>query len=119
MSETWATTPRVRTSSSTTATSPTTTGSSCSAAWRNRRRPGSPTSMGRSRSPSRQLGNEHTDHDSVERLRLDNTEVTAMRAAIFKGAGKILVEYRDKPEVVEATDAVVRVVMACVCGSDL
>ena len=42
-----------------------------------------------------------------------------MRAAIFRGPGKILVEDRDKPEVVEPTDAVVRVVMACVCGSDL
>jgi alcohol dehydrogenase len=42
-----------------------------------------------------------------------------MRAAIFKGPGTIVVEDRDKPGVVESTDAVVRVVMACVCGSDL
>lgn len=42
-----------------------------------------------------------------------------MRAAIFQGPGKIVVQDRDKPTVVEPTDAVVRVVMACVCGSDL
>ena len=42
-----------------------------------------------------------------------------MRAAIFNGPGKVLVEDRDKPAVIESTDAIVRVVMACVCGSDL
>ena len=42
-----------------------------------------------------------------------------MRAAIFNGPGKILVEDRDKPATIEPTDAIVRVVMACVCGSDL
>ncbi len=42
-----------------------------------------------------------------------------MRAAIFKGKGEIAVEDRPKPTVREPTDAVVRVVLACVCGSDL
>ncbi len=42
-----------------------------------------------------------------------------MKAAIFKGKGKIAVEERPKPMIKESTDAVVRVVRACVCGSDL
>ena len=42
-----------------------------------------------------------------------------MRAAIFRGKGQIVVEERPKPQIVEPTDAVVRVILACVCGSDL
>src|SRR3954465_8652840 len=42
-----------------------------------------------------------------------------MKAAIFKGKGSIAVEERPKPTIDEPTDAVVRVVLACVCGSDL
>jgi alcohol dehydrogenase len=42
-----------------------------------------------------------------------------MKAAIFKGKGTIAVEERPKPTVAEPTDAIVRVVLACVCGSDL
>ncbi|MEJ2702881.1 MAG: alcohol dehydrogenase catalytic domain-containing protein, partial [Sedimentisphaerales bacterium] len=42
-----------------------------------------------------------------------------MKAAIFKGKGKIAVEERPKPKTKELTDAIVRVVLACVCGSDL
>ena len=42
-----------------------------------------------------------------------------MKAAIFKGTGTIAVEERPKPTIGEPTDAVVRVVLACVCGSDL
>ena len=42
-----------------------------------------------------------------------------MKAAIFKGPGTIAVEERPKPALSEPTDAVVRVVLACVCGSDL
>jgi alcohol dehydrogenase len=42
-----------------------------------------------------------------------------MRATIFKGKGSIVVEERPKPTIQEPTDAVVRVVLACVCGSDL
>lgn len=42
-----------------------------------------------------------------------------MKSAIFKGKGEIVIEDRPKPELVDATDAIVRVVLACVCGSDL
>src|SRR4051794_39576276 len=42
-----------------------------------------------------------------------------MRATIFKGKGNISVEERPKPNINEPTDAIVRVVLACVCGSDL
>ena len=42
-----------------------------------------------------------------------------MRAAIFKGPGEIEVVDRPDPVIKEPTDAVVRVVLACVCGSDL
>jgi len=42
-----------------------------------------------------------------------------MRAAIFKGPGSIEIGERPDPRVEQPTDAVVRVVMACVCGSDL
>ncbi|MFX1339666.1 MAG: zinc-dependent alcohol dehydrogenase family protein [Promethearchaeota archaeon] len=42
-----------------------------------------------------------------------------MKAAIFKGKGKIAIEERPKPTINESTDAIVRVVLSCVCGSDL
>ena len=42
-----------------------------------------------------------------------------MRAAIFQGPGSIEIGERPDPRVEQPTDAVVRVVMACVCGSDL
>lgn len=42
-----------------------------------------------------------------------------MRAALFEGPGAIAVGERPDPEIEEPTDAVVRVVLACVCGSDL
>lgn len=42
-----------------------------------------------------------------------------MRAAIFNGPGDIRVGERPDPAIMEATDAVVRVVLGCVCGSDL
>ena len=42
-----------------------------------------------------------------------------MKAAVFKGPGSIVVEDRPVPDFVEPTDAIVRVVLACVCGSDL
>jgi len=43
----------------------------------------------------------------------------ALRAAIFNGPRSISVAERPDPAIVEPTDAVVRVVLACVCGSDL
>ena len=42
-----------------------------------------------------------------------------MRAAIIEAPGAIRVGDRPYPVVVEATDAVVRVVLTCVCGGDL
>jgi alcohol dehydrogenase len=42
-----------------------------------------------------------------------------MKTAIFKGKGNIAVEERPKPTITEPSDAIVRVVLACVCGSDL
>jgi threonine dehydrogenase-like Zn-dependent dehydrogenase len=42
-----------------------------------------------------------------------------MRAAIFEASGVIRVGERPYPVVAEPTDAVVRVVLACVCGGDL
>src|SRR3954447_3225894 len=42
-----------------------------------------------------------------------------MRAAIFNGPKDITVGDRPDPTIGEPTDAVVRVVLACVCGSDL
>src|SRR2546428_4919522 len=43
---------------------------------------------------------------------------TAMRAAVFAGPRSIEVADRPDPLVVAPTDAVVRVVLGCVCGSD-
>ena len=42
-----------------------------------------------------------------------------MRGAVMHGPGDVRVEERDEPRIVEATDAVIRVSAACVCGSDL
>jgi threonine dehydrogenase-like Zn-dependent dehydrogenase len=42
-----------------------------------------------------------------------------MRAAIFAGPGAVEVGQRPDPVIQEPTDAVVRVVLGCVCGSDL
>jgi alcohol dehydrogenase len=42
-----------------------------------------------------------------------------MKAAIFEGKGKITLGERPDPSIQAPTDAVVRVVMGCVCGSDL
>lgn len=42
-----------------------------------------------------------------------------MKVALFKGKGKVEVGERPLPEIQAATDAVIRVVRSCVCGSDL
>jgi len=42
-----------------------------------------------------------------------------MRGAVMYGPGDVRVEERDEPQIVEATDAIIRVSAACVCGSDL
>jgi threonine dehydrogenase-like Zn-dependent dehydrogenase len=42
-----------------------------------------------------------------------------MRAAVFYGPGSVEVTERPDPVIEDPTDAIVRVVLACVCGSDL
>jgi len=42
-----------------------------------------------------------------------------MKSAIFKGKENIVVEEVPKPTIQDPTDAIVRVVYSCVCGSDL
>jgi threonine dehydrogenase-like Zn-dependent dehydrogenase len=42
-----------------------------------------------------------------------------MRATVMYGAGDVRMETLPDPVLQEPTDAVVRVVRACVCGSDL
>jgi threonine dehydrogenase-like Zn-dependent dehydrogenase len=42
-----------------------------------------------------------------------------VRAAIFRGPRDIAVGERPDPVIQKSTDAIVRVVLACVCGSDL
>lgn len=43
----------------------------------------------------------------------------AMRGAIIHAAGDVRYEERPDPVIIEPTDAVIRTVAACVCGSDL
>lgn len=43
----------------------------------------------------------------------------AMRGAIIYAPGDVRVEERPDPQIIEPTDAVIRTVAACVCGSDL
>jgi threonine dehydrogenase-like Zn-dependent dehydrogenase len=42
-----------------------------------------------------------------------------MRGAVLHAPGDVRVEERDRPTIVEPTDAVIRISAACVCGSDL
>src|SRR3712207_288597 len=42
-----------------------------------------------------------------------------MRGAIMHGPGDVRVEERESPQILEPTDAIIRVSAACVCGSDL
>lgn len=42
-----------------------------------------------------------------------------MKAAVFRGKETIELEDRPDPTIEQPTDAIVRTVMACVCGSDL
>jgi threonine dehydrogenase-like Zn-dependent dehydrogenase len=45
--------------------------------------------------------------------------VAVMRAAVFNGPGSVEVADRPDPVLAKPTDAIVRVTLACVCGSDL
>lgn len=42
-----------------------------------------------------------------------------MRGVVIHGPGDVRVEEREDPTIQEPTDAVIRIVAACVCGSDL
>src|SRR5215217_5801548 len=42
-----------------------------------------------------------------------------MRGAVLHAPGDVRVEDRDRPTIVEPTDAILRLSAACVCGSDL
>ena len=42
-----------------------------------------------------------------------------MRATVMYGAGDVRIENAPDPQIIESTDAVIRVTRACVCGSDL
>ena len=42
-----------------------------------------------------------------------------MRGVIMHGPGDVRVEERDNPEIQESTDAIIKIVATCVCGSDL
>ena len=42
-----------------------------------------------------------------------------MKAAVYKGIKQMACEERPKPDIVDDSDAIIRVVRACVCGSDL
>ncbi|NUQ99817.1 MAG: zinc-dependent alcohol dehydrogenase family protein [Streptomyces sp.] len=42
-----------------------------------------------------------------------------MRGAILHAPGDVRFEQRDDPQIIDATDAVIRTVATCVCGSDL
>src|SRR5919197_4005642 len=42
-----------------------------------------------------------------------------MRATVMYGAGDVRIENVPEPSIVEPSDAILRVVRACICGSDL
>src|SRR5829696_157257 len=44
---------------------------------------------------------------------------TEVLGAVMYGPGDVRVDERDEPDIVEPTDAIIRVSAACVCGSDL
>ena len=42
-----------------------------------------------------------------------------MRGVVMHGPGDVSVEERERPRIVEPTDAIIRVPASCICGSDL
>ena len=42
-----------------------------------------------------------------------------MKAAIFVKPGKMEIKEMSKPKIQKSTDAIIRILRACVCGSDL
>ena len=68
----------------------------------------------------RRLGTDHVDLYQLHRIDPPRSRGrVAVRAAIYGGPRSIQVGDRPDPVVTAPTDAVVRVVLACVCGSDL
>jgi threonine dehydrogenase-like Zn-dependent dehydrogenase len=50
---------------------------------------------------------------------VNGTERHHMRAVMMYGKGDVRVEERERPIIIEDTDAIIRVTATCVCGSDL
>lgn len=42
-----------------------------------------------------------------------------MKSAVFENKGKVSLEEISKPTIQDSGDAIIRVIRACVCGSDL
>ncbi|SDS46463.1 alcohol dehydrogenase catalytic domain-containing protein [Microlunatus soli] len=42
-----------------------------------------------------------------------------MRGVVLHSAGDVRVEDRPEPEIIEPTDAIIRIAASCICGSDL
>ena len=42
-----------------------------------------------------------------------------MKAAIFKHKGDIEIQETEKPEIIEAKDAIVKITLTTICGTDL
>ena len=42
-----------------------------------------------------------------------------MRGVILYGPRDVRVEEREDPKIIEPTDAIIRVTLTCICGSDL
>ena len=42
-----------------------------------------------------------------------------MKSAVYTKAGKVGLATIERPQIIEADDAIIRIVRTCVCGSDL
>src|SRR5438093_600179 len=73
---------------------------------------------GKRRGRGRRLGRA-CQRRTVRRRAVDHGRSELMRAAVMYAPGDVRVEERDEPQIVEPTDAIIRVSAACVCGSDL
>src|SRR5689334_14294881 len=65
---------------------------------------------------ARRRGAPHRSRQGLARHALGSR---AMRATVFRGVGDVRIEDVPDPRIDEPTDAIVRVVHACICGSDL
>src|SRR3989440_2106671 len=57
--------------------------------------------------------------DQGKRLVTDHGDGSLMKATLIYGAGDVRVEHVPDPKLLEPTDGIVRVLRACICGSDL